>query len=264
MESRKSYSPIIYLRNPERSFQGRDVTALLYLHKALHEAGFELARPTLQSPLERPRQTSTSIVFGSHLDDFPGASEADLLLLPSRPPLDDEPSFDKRALQRSRTFLEKSILEGLRTMLAYCSRREVRLADGADFTSICSRTHQRYRIFVNHRSDRMAEYLEGETRKVIANNTAGYVLFHPKLPLINRPLLAVFGMSGDDTIRLHWALGYGSNCAGLIRDMISGPTSESRVVIVEIEKDDHPFEPLHPLDIKLKRVEIVCDARYKL
>lgn len=259
--ARKTYSPIVYLRNPQRAFQGRDVTALLYLHPALAAAGYDLASPTLQSPLPERRPPPSSVLSGERLADFPAAEAADLLLLTSRPPLNDDPEFDKRALQRSFTWLENAVLDGLRSLLVYCSRREIRLAvpaDGAPDSRPWQQ--QRFRIFVDRRVDRMAEYLDGESKRVIADTTAGYVLFHPALPNVGRPLLSVFGMSGDDTIRLAWALTHHPNCSGLLADMIGQPRPVRRALVIEIEKSDHPFNPLQVLDVDFRRVEVVRDA----
>jgi hypothetical protein len=101
----------------------RDADAAAFLHAPLAHLGFVYAEPIINYPCARA-DARDGVPFD---DSFLRAG--DLLVLTTRPPLDDEKDGVKCHVKRSYTTLEEKVFERLRPHLTRCSRRQVIVSD---------------------------------------------------------------------------------------------------------------------------------------
>ena len=139
-------------------------------------------------------------------------SPTDLIVLVTRPPLDDEPHDDK-PVQRSGTDLEGRVLGALRTwFLEYCSRVEVRLHPRLRERLELKRPDAARRGCIEY-SQKTGAYKSTWTHQFLGVppvgreggrlRTGGYLIFTPKGWPGGPGILAAFGMSGFQTMT--WA-----------------------------------------------------------
>jgi len=135
---------------------------------------------------------------GALHDNYAGGdlSSTDLLVLPTRPPLDDDPS-DVKAISRSGTDLEQHVLGSLNCFFAHCNRSSVRLSDAL-----------RGKLPQDQRHMHDLDFGQRGTASLLHNDkTIGFLVFQPTVPLHQKPkrpqgpaLLAAFGMGGTETL----------------------------------------------------------------
>jgi hypothetical protein len=182
--------------------QLRDADAALYLMQALHACGFVYGDPVLNYPCARPPAAGPIPVDDSWLG--PG----DLLLLTTRPPLDDADDAVKSRVHRSHTSLEARIFAALRRHLSRCSRSQVIVADehvraNPAFARLRNIEYKQRRGAPVHRI-----LPEGAARwhGPFGDDEAfslGYLIYEEHAWPGGPALLAVFGMSGTETLVLN-------------------------------------------------------------
>ena len=101
----------------------RDADAAAFLHAPLVQRGFVYAEPFVNYPCARA-DARDGVPFD---DSFLRAG--DLLVLTTRPALDDEKDGVKCHVKRSYTTLEAKVFDCLRWHLTRCSRRQVIVSD---------------------------------------------------------------------------------------------------------------------------------------
>jgi hypothetical protein len=127
----------------------------------------------------------------------------DILLVTTRPPLDDDPEYAKKTIDRSSSALERNVFAGLRRILQNCARDHVKLTDDA-------RQALRARGGVPY-GDAAFESYEGarwkgasaSDRRTDTEQTLGYLLAVPEIWPRGPKALAVFALGGTET--LIWA-----------------------------------------------------------
>src|SRR6185503_1494529 len=98
-------------------FQLRDGDAAAFLIEALIERGYRNAGPIVNYPASGPAVTPFDDRF---------LRESDLILLTTRPPMEDSEIGNKKSIPRSRTTLEEKLFEGpLRERFKTCARSEI-------------------------------------------------------------------------------------------------------------------------------------------
>jgi len=123
-----------------------------------------------------------------------------LIVLTTRPPLDDATHGDKKLVQPSHTHLEKQIFAECRKYFAVSSRSHVQLtpAAGANF-------EKAELIFHQHKSARLKFYkrldeFRGRCVSKKANISVGFFLRTKAIPEYGCGLLASFGMGSRETL----------------------------------------------------------------
>lgn len=124
----------------------------------------------------------------------------DLIVLATRPPIDDKDSGDKKRVLESGTHLEKQIFTKCHKYLAVCTRSHIKLSEtvGADF-------ERAYLVFQQHRGARLRSYrpLLGSRRTTIPKGTdlsIGFFLHTRTIPKYGCGLVVSFGMGGWETL----------------------------------------------------------------
>jgi hypothetical protein len=131
--------------------------------------------------------------------------DRDVLVLTTRPPLDDERHEDKKFVARSHTDLESAAFESLRRCIQICARNRVRIATGMA-QHLTGKAIQKVEMRFHQKNDgRMVEFLAPDQPKpssVPASEylTAGFLVHLPKIERYGCELIASFGMGGIETL----------------------------------------------------------------
>ena len=86
----------------------RDGVMVLSLAPVLHDAGYRFGGEILNFPSRLSPEAA-------HRQSVPKLGPSDLLVLPTRPPLDDDPD-DRRSMKPSNTELESGVFRAMRTV----------------------------------------------------------------------------------------------------------------------------------------------------
>jgi hypothetical protein len=199
------------------------------LFPVLSESGFQYGGTILNLP----SQLASELYRQNRLHDSTAPLESsDLILLATRPPLDDmRKEFElrsKRRLLPSEHALEQEILRSLRSVFSKCDRETIRLADSVRLAeNDCLREvhfHQSKGGSVRHYS------VSG--KRVAAdpkNTTLGYLIsIRSEKPRVPR-ILAAFGPGGTETLIFGYLLREEPRLRKLLQQMIAG--NQSRVVV---------------------------------
>ena len=179
-----------------RIHQLRDGDAFAEVSPLLYSAGYEYGGLLLNLP--------TSETDVPPEIDLSFLSSSDLLVVNTRPPLDDRDSEDKKRVPSSRTNLEDAMFEALRSYLATCARSRIRLSKAIArqlpesfrdraliwFYEYTNGTYYRYRW-----PDDDNWQKPGSPKR-----TAFYLIRIPAIWKGGPGLLVAFGMSGTDTL----------------------------------------------------------------
>ncbi len=177
----------------------RDGEAFNFIASVFYEEGYRRGEIFINTPIPEPENLVP-------IDDS-FLKPSDILLVTTRPPMDDVYSKPRRASCPSYTMLEAKIFVSLRVCFEMCSRDMIKLArfladrlppKYADRAQIQFRQNQSadYRFVRSHEKGRWKEF-EGDRR------TALFLIFLSE-PWPNGPqLLAAFGVGGNET--LFWA-----------------------------------------------------------
>lgn len=124
----------------------------------------------------------------------------DLIVLTTRPPLDDRLHGDKKHLDESYTHVEEQVFSEFRKYLAVCARSHVELtpAVGEGF-------ERAELIFFQHKSARLKSFKglkEFRNKKPPEDSeiAIGFFLRTPSIPVYGSGLIACFGMGGWETL----------------------------------------------------------------
>lgn len=164
----------------------------------------------LVAPLGRLNYEYGHIIFNPPFDaakdvklgheHFAFVEPEDLLVLTTRPPLDDSRHGDKKHVQESGSHLEEQLFAECRKYLEVCARSHVRL------TAAVAKDFERADlVFHQHKGARLKSYARlGAFRNILVpkdvNVTIGFFLRTKSIPVYGCGLLACFGMGGWETL----------------------------------------------------------------
>jgi hypothetical protein len=165
---------------------------------------------------------------------------SDLLVLTTRPPLDDEPFKDKKKVIPSRSWFEtKFVFPAMRDVFKWCSRLEVSLTEkaaGALTNKFKNRAILDFHIDADASYESSAAHEKCAKQEPWDSMTSAAYLVHTRELWPQGPeLLAAFGMSG--TMGLGWAY--------LLRKRFPHLLQGSRFAMAEIVRNGPlPSSPL--------------------
>ncbi len=172
----------------------RDGAAFSEVTAPLTKMGYEYGHIIFNPPYN-PRHRAES-----GKERFGFIKPHDLIVLTTRPPLDDVRHGDKKLVRKSRTHLEKQIFAECRKCLAICARSHVQLAK-----SVGANIKKADLVFHSYKSARL-KYYKGLNDLRIKNapkNTEtaiGFFLRTKSIPDYECGLIASFGMGGRETL----------------------------------------------------------------
>jgi hypothetical protein len=228
--------------------QLRDGDAALFLAPVLEARGYSYGGPIFNYPHRLQAPTELIQVDTSTICLRP----QDLLLLTTRPPLDDADEGLKTRVLRSHTTLEDRIFKhALRPHLQRCSRLQVIVAEehARAFSGVASRRNMVFKLYRHSggkgnssKGDlgaRIHKYLpHGSTawRRPAQGTSvsAAFMIFEPHAWPGGPGLLAAFGMGGTET--LVWAY--------MLRTRFPHLIATCRFVMAEIVEQELPDQPL--------------------
>ena len=177
------------------AFQLRDGEAALWIMQALAERGYRFAGPIVNYPSSRENPDPCD---GSFL------REDDLIVLTTRPPMNDADIPDKKGIPRSYTPLEKALFDGpLSRHFLRCARSEVLLTDE---TAGISReiAHRQSMIFRQNGGAMYQSYGSPagawQKFKQPPPLTAAFLVYTEHAWPGGPALMAAFGMGGTETL----------------------------------------------------------------
>jgi hypothetical protein len=178
-------------------FQLRDGEGGLFMREAVAAHGYAYAGPIINYPSSGP----DLIPF-----DDGRLRETDVILLTTRPPMDDRNVGDKKGIRRGYTTLEEKLLEGaLRRYFARCARSEVLLTDEIARISpeIARRQSCMFRqnggaMYYSYGSPTTGEWRH--FKKDPQPLTAAFLVYEEHAWPGGPALLAAFGMGGTETL----------------------------------------------------------------
>lgn len=180
---------------PQRT---RDAEAALALQPALHLRGYHYAGPIFNYPPDKPNPREPVAFDDSFL------RPCDLLVLTTRPPLDDLIDGVRGLIPRSHTTLEARVFACMRRHLVHCSRARVTVAElhTRDCAEIAKLGNIQFRQKSGAAIDAVLGHNDGRWQRGKREEpvTVAY-LIHERQAWASGPgLLASFGMSGVDTL----------------------------------------------------------------
>jgi hypothetical protein len=182
-----------------RPHQLRDADAFNEISALLNQKGYTYGGLILNFPPKkgaRPRRVDTSFVTSN-----------DLIVLTTRPPLDDEKAKGKKLISRSHTTLENKVFAALRPYLRSCTRLIVELSPRlAEQLPVAVAN----RACIEFKGGYGATYKSYSSHGLLSMQKAGfpsrtamYLVHPPKRHKDDPDILCAFGMGGTET--LIWA-----------------------------------------------------------
>ncbi len=171
----------------------RDGAAFSEISAPLAKLGYEYGNILFNSPIDPKKDKKLGP------EHFKFIKLDDLLVLTTRPPLDDGAHGDKKYLARSFTHLEDQVFLECRKYLAVCARSHVQLSSavGADFEGFDFVFYQHYDARLKY--SRRLRKPRSKTPKG-SEIALGFFLRTPSIPVYGCGLLACFGMGGWETL----------------------------------------------------------------
>ena len=228
--------------------QLRDGDAALFLAPVLEAKGYSYGGPIFNYP--HPMQAPTELV---QVDtSATSLRPQDLLVLTTRPPLDDADEGLKTRVLRSHTTLEDTIFKhALRPHLQRCSRLQVIVAEehARAFSGVASRRNMVFKLYrhVGKKGKSSKVDLGARIHKYLPHGSttwrrpergrsvsAAFMIFEPHAWPGGPGLLAAFGMGGTET--MVWAYVLSTRFPHLI--------GTCRFVMAEIVEQELPDQPL--------------------
>jgi hypothetical protein len=172
----------------------RDGAAFGELTAPLARLGYEYGQMIYNPPFN-PKANA-----GIGTEQFHFIKPNHLMVLTTRPPLDDAVHGDKKLVLPSRTHLENQVFMECRKYFAVCSRSHIQLTPAAG-----SNFEKAELIFHQHKSARLKYYkrldeFRGRTVSKKANVSLGFFLRTRAIPEYGCGFLASFGMGGLETL----------------------------------------------------------------
>jgi len=245
--------------------QLRDGDAALFLAPVLEAQGYSYGGPIFNYP--HPQQPPTTLV---PVDESAlGLRSDDLLLLTTRPPLDDVDDGLKARVLRSYTTLEDKIFKyALRPHLSHCSRSQVIVAEehARTWSAVANRRNLVFRLY--RRGRKQADPTKSDLGACIekylphgstawkkpergSSVSAAFMVYEPHAWEGGPGLLAAFGMGGTET--LVWAY--------FLRTRFSHLVGARQFVMAEIVERDLPEQPLTMDFAEHWNVELLTEDR---
>jgi len=172
----------------------RDGAAFTEVTALLGRLGYEYGHIIFNPPFD----PKTDKKLGQEHFNF--IKPENLLVLTTRPPLDDPKHGDKKHLDRSHTHLEDQVFLEFRNYLAICARSHMQLTPkvGADFDKADFNFYQ-------HKSARLKSFKrldEFRNKKTPEDSdlAIGFFLRTRSIPVYGCGLIACFGMGGWETL----------------------------------------------------------------
>jgi hypothetical protein len=224
-------------RRPKRPLQPsllRDGDSALFLADALRHRGYRYAGIAFNYP--HPEQPPKSLIDVTALEQT--LTPSDLLVLTTRPPLDDHHEGARKSLFRSYTTLEHKVFAALAPQLEYCSRRQVRLASAVvqKFPRVATYENA---VFAEKHGALVVKFLPRGAKRWRRPDeghamTLGYAC-HVRSAWPGGPsLLAAFGLGGSETLiwNYHFA------------KMLAGPLWDASFVMATLAAKAIPESPV--------------------
>jgi hypothetical protein len=172
----------------------RDGAAFSELSAPLAKLGYEYGNILFNSPFDPKKDKKLGP------EHFKFIKPNDLIVLTTRPPLDDRKHGDKKHLDESYTHLEEQVFAEFRKYLAICARSHVQIAP-----AVGAKFEKADLIFYQHKSARLKSFKrldEFRNKKTPedSENAIGFFLRTPSIPVYGCGLLACFGMGGWETL----------------------------------------------------------------
>jgi hypothetical protein len=208
----------------------RDSDAFVELSPLLYDGTLSYGGLVLNYPAPRNHDPNVIIPVDESL-----LTPSDLLVLTTRPPLDDTEE-DKKRIRRSFTSLEHKVFDALRLHFPKCSRSYVQLAPrlrDAFPEDRANRAHVEYRVhgpFASYKARR--DYRRKRWDKGDGHRTGAYLIYQKPAWPGGPSLLAAFGMSGPLTLLWTHFLGTRPNFSTVL--------AHARFLMAEIEIQDIP------------------------
>ncbi len=188
-------------------FQLRDGFAFPKLHQRLYDLGYEYDSPISFYPY-RGKESDEEF---RKAENFAFLRPTDLLVLTTRPPMDDQETQDRKQIPASHNDLEDAIFADLRAYFAHCSRSSVSLSKelvdhycathGTSLKNVCARFSFRQTHGAHVTS--VGTLAEGEFAVPAPSGSYKSVAFFVHLPSIRNygcRFISSFGISGNDTL----------------------------------------------------------------
>ena len=190
----------------------RDGLAVCELSAVLNQMGYTYG----QAILNVPQSVQTTLMLNGLLPQQhpPEIGPTDILLLTTRPPLDDLPE-DKRRIARSDSPIEQAVFASLRPYFSRCDRVNVTLSDKVDFhqkkkAMLAKNELEKYRlIHFRQKQGGCVSHFQLGRRKLTPDHSqlaVGYLFSAPNALPNGTQLVAAFGLGGTQTLRLAYLL----------------------------------------------------------
>jgi len=176
----------------------RDGAAFAEIGAILQNVDYEYGGLLLNIPRIRERrelQVGRSPSLPPHDADSQELAGDDILVLPTRPPLNDDPEYDKKPVFRSDSSLEQEVFASLSKFFDWCDRRQVQLA---------RKVFEPLKDQIDNRRLTFSQYGPPASEQ-LRRRTAGFLVFDPEMRPNGPAILCVFGMAGLETLTwAHW------------------------------------------------------------
>ena len=198
-------------RRPHRAFKTRDGSAFAEIHEVLAAEGWAFEGQLFQPSDIGKKRNDNSIPTLTKFEEWSFIRKYDLILMTMRPPISDEPGVIRKATHRSHTWLEIAILDSLHQLIRECDREGILFIDDvyhclekigrAEYSEIVF-----FQKFEGAWYKAIGKYRGSEEIQKRLGSWQSTCTFVTYLPEIwsgsNAPaLLAIWGMSGNDTLR---------------------------------------------------------------
>jgi hypothetical protein len=172
----------------------RDGAAFSELSAPLAKLGYEYGNILFNSPFNPKKDKKLGP------EHFKFINPDDLIVITTRPPLDDEAHGDKKYLARSFTHLEDQVFLECRKYFEICARSHVKLTP-----AVGTNLDKAHLEFYQHHSARLKSFMrlsEFRRQKTPEDSEIAICFFlrTPSIPVYGCGLLACFGMGGWETL----------------------------------------------------------------
>jgi len=227
----------------------RDGLALVELGPLIYGAGYTYGGTILNVPEKFQQEL---VAEGRLRENRHQIQSADMVLLATRPALDDDEA-DERPLLRSNYAVERAAFAALRRFFATCDRAEVILSKEV----ILEGRHEHLRA-VHFRQNqggriRFFDTPTGEIEPADPQLTVGYLVGVPNVTPTGVRLAAVFGMGGTETLWLCHLLR--TRLADEFHQTLTTPDPRIRLIAFSVP-DYAPF-PLLECDPEDLKAEVI-------
>ena len=213
----------------------RDGAAFAELAPVLLSMGYSYGGLLLNYPSsESPATQSVNI---------PVLTPADLLVLPTRPPLSDEDEEERRIVERSHNSLEERVLSALDPFFEICSRAHVKLSrtlSGRLPKEFANRANIEFTLYSKALCKSYQGYAATEWDDPDSPNmTMTYLAYTPSVWPGGPALLLSFGLGGIET--LIWNLLLRTQHSSLLEEIVAG--GQKRFIMGEMTVPNGTSQP---------------------